>query len=120
MTVTYNEIPEEKTIALYVSGKVTKEDFNEIAPKIESFIQKHNTIKLLEVVSDLKGFEPSMIWSGIQFDLKHLKNISHCAVVSDMSWMTPFAKAAEAFTSTKLRMFDLNQVEDARTWLKTP
>lgn len=120
MTVNYSEFAENKTIELYVSGKVTKEDFHRVAGQFEAFIQDQGTVKLLEVVENFTGFDPSTLWDGIKFDIKHLKHISHCAVVSDISWMSPFAKAAGAFMSTKLRTFNLSQVEDARVWLNNP
>lgn len=118
MTVTYKEIPEEKTVELTVSGKVTKEDFNRISTQFEAFIDQHGEIKLIEIISDFKGFDPSVVWDGLKFDMKHIKNISHCAVVSDIGWMTPLAKTAGALVSTKLRTFDMNQVDEAKNWLK--
>lgn len=120
MTIIYKEIPEEKSVELYVEGKVTQEGFDRITGQLHQFIETHGKIKLLEVVQNFEGFDPSMLWDGIKFDMKHIPNISHCAVVSDIGWISPVAKAAGGFISTKLRTFSLCQLEEAKTWLRNP
>jgi len=121
MTTTYKEYPEHKIAELVVDGKVTHEDFNNIAIQLENFIEKHGQIKLLEKIRTLEGFDASMMWEGIKFDiknLKHIRNISHCAVVSDIGWLSPISKAAGAFISCKIRTFTLDQIDEARAWLQ--
>jgi len=121
MTTTYTEDPEHKIAELVVDGKVTHEDFNNIAIQLENFIEKHGRIKLLEVIRTLEGIEASMVWEGIKFDiknLKHIRHISHCAVVSDIGWLSPISKAAGALISCKIRTFTLDQIDEAREWLQ--
>ena len=121
MTTTYKEDPEHKIAELVVDGKVTHEDFNNIAIQLENFIEKHGQIKLLEKIRTLEGFDASMMWEGIKFDiknLKHIRHISHCAVVSDIGWLSPISKAAGAFISCKIRTFTLDQIDEARAWLQ--
>ena len=120
MTTTYKEIPEQKTAEIIVDGKVTKEEFDRIAGQLHKFIEAHGTIKFLEVIQNFKGFDPSVIWDGIKFDMQHLRFISHCAVVSDIGWISPISRAAGAFMSTKLRTFSLGQLDEARQWIKSP
>lgn len=118
MTTAYKEDPHHKIAELIVDGKVTQEDFNRIAGQLENFIEKHGHIRLLEEIRKLDGFEASMVWDGIKFDMKHLKHISHCAVVSDIGWLSPFSKAAGAFISCKIRTFTLDELDEARAWLQ--
>lgn len=121
MTTTYREYPEHKIAELVIDGKVTHEEFNNIAIQLEGFIEKQGDIKLLEEIRTLKGFDASMVWEGIKFDiknLKHIRHISHCAVVSDIGWLSPISKAAGAFISCKIRTFTLDQINEARAWLQ--
>lgn len=121
MTTTYREYPEHKIAELVIDGKVTHEDFNNITIQLEGFIEKQGHIKLLEEIRTLKGFDASMVWEGIKFDiknLKHIRHISHCAVVSDIGWLSPISKAAGAFISCKIRTFTLDQIDEARAWLQ--
>lgn len=117
MATSYRMIPETKTFEFTVSGKVTTADFDALAGPMEDFVEEHGTIKLLEIIEDFHGFDPTMLWKGMKFDLKILPHISHCAVVSDMGWLSPLTKAAGAFMATKLRTFDLADLDSARAWL---
>ena len=81
MATTYTEDDANKTVEIIVDGRVTRAEFDELSKKMEDFIDRHGEIKILEVVRNFDGFDPSMILEGIKFDIKHLKHISHCAVV---------------------------------------
>ncbi|QFT82221.1 hypothetical protein FIU89_16460 [Roseovarius sp. THAF27] len=117
MTVEYEEDAETKTVELTVAGKVTREDYDRIVDRMQGFIDTQGTVKLIEVIESLDGFAPSVIWPGIKFDFKNLRHISHVAVVSDIGWIGPVAKAAGALVSTKLRTYDLDDLDAAREWI---
>ncbi|MBI6629652.1 SpoIIAA family protein [Pontibaca salina] len=120
MPLTYREDDTHKLVELEVHGKITKADYDEVIPKVQAFIDQHGTIRLLEVVEDFSGFEISVLWPGIKFDIQNLKHISHVAVVSDTGWIGALAKAAGSFMSTKLRTFDLSELAEARAWIRKP
>lgn len=117
MATSYRTIPETKTFEFTVSGKVTSDDFDALAGPLEDFVEEHGKIKLLEIIEDFQGFDPMMLWKGMKFDIKIIPHITHCAVVSDMGWISPLTKAAGAFMATKLRTFDLDELDAARAWL---
>ncbi|MGB3279675.1 MAG: STAS/SEC14 domain-containing protein [Pseudorhodobacter sp.] len=117
MATSYRMIHETKTFEFTVSGKVTSEDFDALAAPLEDFVDEHGKIRLLEIIEDFQGFDPSVLWKGLKFDIKIIPHISQCAVVSDMGWISPITKAAGAFMSTKLRTFDLSELDAARAWL---
>jgi len=115
----YKECPEQQLVELRISQKVTEHDFDIIAPKLEAFTAQHGRIKFLEVIENFEGMAAGLIFKGIRFDIKHLKHISHVAVVSDIGWMSPLSKAAGALVSTKFRTFSMDQLGEARHWLST-
>lgn len=119
MTTKYQEFPDLQTVEITVNGRVTKKDFDKIAPKMEKFIEEHGTIKILEVIDDFSGFDLSVITDGIRFDLKHLKNFSHCALVCNDGWMGPFTRTLAPFFSIDIRTFKMDQLDEARAWLAT-
>ena len=100
MNVTYSENDATKTAEIVVDGHVRSEEFDQIAPRMQAFIDRHGTIRLIEIINKMDGFDPSLMWKGAKFDFKNLRHISHCAVVSDIGWMSPMTKAAGAFMST--------------------
>lgn len=117
MATSFRTIDATRTFEFTVSGKVTSEDFDAISGPLEAFVSKHGKIKLLEIVEDFQGFDPMLLWKGMKLDIKIIPHITQCAVVSDMGWISPLAKAAGAFMATKLRTFDLTELEAARAWL---
>ena len=119
MPVAYAADPETRVIELIINGKVTQDDWDAVVPEFEAFMEAHGPIRLIEVVESLTGFEPSLIWEGIKFDFKAIPNIRHCAVVTDIAWMSPLTKAAAAVMPLNLRVFPLASVEDAKDWVAT-
>ncbi|MDN5787674.1 STAS/SEC14 domain-containing protein [Pseudorhodobacter sp.] len=117
MATTYRTLPQSKIFEFTVSGKVTSEDFDALSAPLDAFVKEHDKIKLLEIIESFHGFDPSLLWQGIKYDVKILPHITHCAVVSDMGWISPLTKAAGAFMATKLRTFDLSELDTARDWL---
>ena len=84
MPVTYSEDPDTGTVVLTVNGRVTQDDWDRIVPQFEAFMNAHGTIRLVEVIENLKGFDPSLLWDGIRFDIKAIPHISHCAIATDI------------------------------------
>lgn len=117
MPVIYAEIPETNICEIEVSGHVTRVEYDEVVGRLQDFIDARGEIRLIEIVRDLKGFDPSVIWPGIKFDLRNIPRITHCAVVTDIGWMGPVSKAAGSIMSTRLRTFDTAQLDDAREWI---
>lgn len=120
MATEYVEYPEQKTVEIRVEGRVSAEDFEQIAGHMEAFIQQHGKVKLIEVVRDFDGFDLSILKDAIRFDRKHLKDFTHCAVVSDSGWIGPFARFMSRFLDMELRVFRMDEVEKAREWLAGP
>lgn len=126
MTTGYKEDAKSKTVELTINGKVTKDEFNQIATQMDAFIATHGKIKVLEIVDDFDGFDPSILIEGLKFDMKHLKNISHCAVVAeDNGLISSVVKAVKIFNDAaggiipcEVKLFDKDDLDDARKWLK--
>lgn len=117
MTIQYREDDSTKVAEITVSGKITLEDYTSAVEPMQAFIDKHGTVKFLEVIESFSGFDPATLWPGIKFDWKNIMHISHVAVVTDIGWMGPMSKAAGALLPTKLRVFDLDDLDEARDWL---
>lgn len=118
MATEYVEYPEDKTVEIQVEGRVSASDFENIASRMEAFIQQHGKVKIIEVVQDFDGFDMSILKDAINFDRKHLKDFTHCAVVSDSGWIGPFARFMSRFLDMELRVFRMSELESARQWLR--
>ncbi|MEM8956794.1 MAG: STAS/SEC14 domain-containing protein [Pseudomonadota bacterium] len=108
------------TATIEVDGRVTKEDFDRLVPEFEAFIDALGTVRLIEIIHNLEGFDAGVVWKGFKLDMKVIPHISHCAVVGDIGWMSPVAKAAGAVISTKLRTFSMDELDAAKAWIADP
>ena len=117
MTISYTECDTSKVAEIVVSGRITWDDYEEVIGKMQAFIDRNETVKLVEIVESFSGFDPAVIVPGIKFDWKNIEHMSHVAVVTDIGWIGPLSKAAGALISTKLRTFDVQHLEDARRWI---
>ena len=117
MTVTYTEIPEKKRVEFTVSGHISKADYEKIARPMEAFIEAHGKVQMIEVVDHFSGFDPSILLPGIKFDFKAVPHISHIALVTDIGWISPIARAVGALLPSRLRVFERDDLEAARAWL---
>jgi len=117
MTVRYSEDLQHCVVEIEVDGRVGREDFDAIAPRLEAAITACGTIRLIEIVRRLDGVEASLFRDGLKLDMRVLTKISHCAVVGDIGWLSPVAKAAGAIVSTRLRTFPLAREAAARDWI---
>ncbi|MDG5498728.1 STAS/SEC14 domain-containing protein [Marinobacter sp. BGYM27] len=117
MTAQYIEHPDIKTVEIVVDGKFTADDLNTMVPKMKAFIEQHGKVKVLEIVRDFGGFDFAALKDGIKFDMEHLKDYSHCAVVSDSGWVGPVARVMSKFLDLEVRVFKASEEPDARAWI---
>ncbi len=92
---------------------------DKILPKLEAFIGRHGTIRIVEVVETFDGFDPTTFLDGLKFDLNHMTDVTHAAVVSDVGWIGVMTRAASMVMPVTIRAFTMDQLDDAREWART-
>ncbi len=120
MSCIYTEDQSLPVAEIQVLGRVTEHDMDEILPKLEAFIEKHGTIRIVEVIERFEGFDPTTVLDGVKFDIKHLRNVSHAAVVSDIPWIGFMTRAASTVMPLTVRTFSMADLEAARAWARAP
>lgn len=120
MTITLSEHPKEGFIEIGVSGRVTEAEMNAALPQIERFIEEHGTIRIVEVIAGFDGFDLGAVRPGIAFDFKHLRHITHAAVVCDKGWMGPVSRLVGAILPVQVRTFSSHDRDAARAWAANP
>ena len=120
MACIYNEHKDLPVAEIRVLGRVTDHDMDEIVPKMEAFIDKHGTIRLLEVIERFDGFDPTTVLDGMKFDLRHISDVTHVAVVSDVPWVSFMTSAAAMVMPITVRIFRMDQLDEARAWVEKP
>lgn len=119
MACIYTEDSTEPVAEVRVVGRVTQHDMDEILPKLEAFIARHGAIRIVEVIDTFEGFDPTTVLDGLKFDLNHLQDVTHAAVVSDIGWIGVMTRAASMMMPVTVRVYTMDQLDEAREWART-
>jgi SpoIIAA-like len=115
--IDYREDPESDIIEITVDGGISREEFERIAARLEAHIARHGKVRLLEEIRSFGGIDPATFWADLKFSLRHLRDFSRCAVVTDKRWIEWLAKAMDPLVACEIRHFPPDQIAAARSWL---
>jgi hypothetical protein len=118
--LSYKEMDNLASVEIEISDRVTTEEFEATAKKLEAFIARHGRVQVLEIIHDFEGMDAGAFWSDFKFSLRHLKDFSRCAIVSDTKWFSPLSALAEPFIDCEVAYFQPEDLEAARNWLFWP
>jgi hypothetical protein len=105
------------SLEVQLTGKLTKEFYEKLAPVVEEQIKEHGKLRILVVMHDFHGWTAGAVWEDLKFDFKHGRDIEKVAMVGDKKWEQAMATVCKPFTGAKIQYFDQSQLEDARKWL---
>jgi hypothetical protein len=100
-------------------GEVTKHDYEEvIIPAVEGALTKSRKLRFIYVLGeDFTGFQAAAVWEDAKIGLKHLTSWERVAVVTDVEWIRVAMKAFGFLLPGHIRMFDNNEINEARRWI---
>lgn len=107
-------------LAVEASGPITHEDYQKLIPKVEGMIGK-GPIKALYVLDKgVSEWSPHAFWDDQVFTIKHWRDFTHLAVVTDMTWARWMAKLFAPIFPAKMKVFGQAQLADAKAWIVAP
>src|SRR6056297_1176692 len=86
-------------LSVKASGTLTKEDYQDFIPEVESMIRKHGKIRILFEMEDFHGWDAAALWEDTKFDFIHFSDIERIAFVGDKKWEKGMAFFCKPFTS---------------------
>src|SRR6187399_1605108 len=81
--LSYKEYDNAQAVEIILSGRVSTEEFDKVARKLEAFIERHGEIRVLEVIKDFEGMDAGAFWHDVQFSLRHVQDFSRIAIVTN-------------------------------------
>jgi len=120
MSIDYKELPEQNAAEITLNGAVKQAEYEGLFKRFDAYLKDRDDVKVLLVVNDtetLKSMDFKTFWEGLKFDSQHWMKYGKCAMVSDVTWFSPMIQVIDKLTPIKARRFDLNEIDDARTWL---
>ena len=115
--IKYKENPENNVVEICIDDKITPADFEQINTQLKAGIQKHGKLRILEEVSSNYGMDSMMLLKDILFGLSPTNDFTHAALVTDAKWMPTYVQAIDNVLSTKIKIFESAEIDEARNWL---
>ena len=115
--VNFINLDDTDVLAVEVSGKLTKQDYDKMLPAFENKIRKEGRIKSYIEFGDFDMIKPGALWQELKFDVKHFNDFSRIAVVGDKKWMEWMTRSIKPFTSAEVRYFTRSDRVLAKQWL---
>jgi hypothetical protein len=117
--LSYKEMDNLAAVEIEISSRISTEEFDEKAKKLEAFISRHGRVRVLEIVNHFEGMDVKAFWHDLKFSLRHLNDFSRCAIVSDAKFLS-LSTIAEPFIDCQVAYFKPHEVDAARDWLLWP
>lgn len=108
-----------KLLHVKVTGKLTKESYQEFAPLVDELVAEYGKLQILFEMHDFHGWTAGAIWEDMKFDYQHWKDIQRLAIVGESKWEEGMAVFCKPFTSAKIQYFDHSRINEAKSWLES-
>ena len=118
--LSYKEMDNLAAVEIEISDRVSAEEFDATAKKLEAFIARHGRVRVLEIIYGLEGMDAKALWHDLKFSLRHVNDFSRCAIVSDAKFLSLWSTIAEPFIDCEVAYFPPDELEAARDWLFWP
>jgi hypothetical protein len=106
-----------KVLEILLTGKLAKEDYDQLVPAMERLIKEHGRIRILVEMRDFHGWTAGALWQDFKFDAKHFTDIERVAMVGETKWQHGMAIFCKPFTTASICYFDRPAIDQAREWL---
>lgn len=118
--LTYREDADLGTAEVVIDGRVSRQEFERVAGRLEALIERHGKVRVLEFIKDFEGMDVDAFWEDIKFTLRHLNDFSRCAIVTDKNWINLWSELIQPFIRCEVEHFEPHEIEAARAWLAWP
>jgi hypothetical protein len=118
--LSYKEYDNAQAVEIVLRGRISTEEFDRIATKMEAFISRHGKIRVLEVIEDFEGMDAAAFWHDVKFSLRHLQDFSRLAIVTNPDVHHLWSSLVAPFMSCEVEHFPPEDVVAARDWLMWP
>ncbi|MGH6865860.1 MAG: STAS/SEC14 domain-containing protein [Methyloceanibacter sp.] len=116
----YTEHDNAQAVEIVLSGRVSTEEFDAAAKRLDAFIKRHGQVRVLEVIKDFEGMDAAAFWHDVKFSLRHLHDFSRLAVVANPDTRQLWSSLVAPFINCEVEHFLPHEEDAARDWLLWP
>ena len=117
---TYIEGLPKDVLGVVASGPITHEDYVALEPRVAA-MHAAGPIKALYVLEDdVTEFSPQAFWDDQVFTVRHWRDFSHFAVVTDVGWVRIMARLFAPLMHPRSKVFTKADLAAAKAWIVSP
>ncbi len=107
-------------VAIRASGIITSQDYRKtLIPVVEEKLKTHDKLKLLFILDDeFDSYSEGAAWDDMRFGFRHWGDFSKIAIVTDLDWLRQSAKLFAPLIRAQVHIFDSDDLDEARSWIK--
>jgi hypothetical protein len=113
----YSTQPGSPVVEITVEGKITNRDLEDAIKRIHSEFDQDGKCRVLEIIRHFTGMELSALWTDIRLGVPLAQKIDRVAIVADQRWIRQLAEIGRLFTKAELKVFTMDELAVARTWI---
>ena len=112
-------------VGFKASGKITRDEYHAMMEPVYELLEQGGPVKLLFVVeNDFSGLDSGALWEDMKaagsVGLKHRSAWRKMALLTDKDWIRHGAAGFGWLAPGELRVFDHDQMNEAKDWLAEP
>ncbi|RNB80266.1 STAS/SEC14 domain-containing protein [Brevibacillus fluminis] len=107
----------DDVIAVEISEKVTRKDYQEIEGAFQKLVDRHGKIKVLLTLGDYTGFSMDVFLAKLDFIKKFYRYCDRIAFVSNRNWLANIVDIEKHFIKANVKHFEPAQQDEAWSWL---
>lgn len=115
--IEYQMVPNTNVMEMSIEGYITAAEFADLLKAMDVEFKSHSKLRLLIKVLNLTGFEPTLVFHDVLFGIRHFFDLSHYAIATDQIWVKRGIIASRLLMLGQIRIFDLDELEQARAWI---
>ena len=110
------------TLGFRASGKITSDEYRQMMEPIYAALERGEKLNIyFELADDFDGLDLGALWQDMRaagsVGLKHRSSWQRMALLTDKDWVRHAASAFGWLAPGELRLFELSERDEARTWL---
>lgn len=105
-------------LELTVDGRIEKSDYEKAVEAVDTLLETHKKIDVMEIVLDMGLVTPEVWWKDIVFHLSHHHFLRRVSVVSDNGWVGPLTRLFAPLYPAEIRTYSISEIDEARRWTK--
>lgn len=105
--------------AVDARDKLTERDYEMLIPRVLAAAEKEGPVRMMIVLHDFEGWEPSALWEDIKFDVKHQDKLAKVAIVGEKNVEKWGTKLSKPFFKAPVKYFEEGDEDAARLWLQS-